>query len=184
VGVPDAGASPVRARQLGATGEPQPLYIIDGEVVPATDSNPLARLNPSQVESISVLKDASATEQYGARGVNGVVIIGTRRGLDGVTVTPEEGRRASGIASVSVSENGMTRAEFDAALAKVDPAVSIWVVDGARADRAAALAIDPAQVLRVLIGTPTPALREAFGAEAENGIVQIATKARGGARSR
>src|SRR5690606_30238680 len=42
--------------------------------------NPLATLNPSDIESISVLKDAAATAIYGARGANGVVIITTKQG--------------------------------------------------------------------------------------------------------
>lgn len=69
-----------------------PLYIIDGlqiddnsgEVaaseVGSTSSNPLATINPNDIESIDVLKDASATAIYGARGANGVIIITTKSG--------------------------------------------------------------------------------------------------------
>lgn len=80
-------------------GNNEPLYVIDGfpiENNPASDgdasnggrtntapSNPLASLNPSDIASIEILKDASATAIYGARGANGVVMITTKRGEAG-----------------------------------------------------------------------------------------------------
>jgi TonB-linked SusC/RagA family outer membrane protein len=71
-----------------------PLYVIDGFPVtnPATAQgaggsvgfpNVLATINPSDIESIEVLKDASATAIYGSRGANGVVLVTTRRGKEG-----------------------------------------------------------------------------------------------------
>ena len=83
------------------SGDNQPLYVIDGvpigtagvdkfTVGPSepsfttmTTTNPLSTLAPSDIESIDVLKDASATAIYGSRGANGVVIITTRRGQRG-----------------------------------------------------------------------------------------------------
>ncbi|MCM1177899.1 MAG: TonB-dependent receptor [Clostridium sp.] len=56
-----------------------PLYVIDGFAT--EDANP-ASLNPNDIESIDVLKDASATAIYGARGANGVIIITTKRGSE------------------------------------------------------------------------------------------------------
>lgn len=56
-----------------------PLYVIDGFAT--EDANP-ASLNPNDIESIDVLKDASATAIYGARGANGVIIITTKRGTE------------------------------------------------------------------------------------------------------
>jgi TonB-linked SusC/RagA family outer membrane protein len=64
----------------------QPLYVIDGfPIVPDENasSNPLSDLDPSQIKSIEVLKDASATAIYGARGSNGVIIITTKLGKEG-----------------------------------------------------------------------------------------------------
>lgn len=72
----------------------EPLYVIDGlpidnsPVVGGTSSmrgsrNPLSSINPNDIESIEVLKDASATAIYGARGANGVIIITTKKGLKG-----------------------------------------------------------------------------------------------------
>lgn len=77
----------------------QPLYVIDGIQLstaggPTDEINPLVDLNPNDIESIQVLKDASATAVYGALGGNGVVLITTKRGTPGkasVTVTAKYG---------------------------------------------------------------------------------------------
>ena len=57
-----------------------PLFVVD-DVVGV--SNALSILNPNEIESVDVLKDASATAIYGARGANGVIIITTKRGVEG-----------------------------------------------------------------------------------------------------
>ncbi|MES2733730.1 MAG: TonB-dependent receptor [Bacteroidota bacterium] len=61
-------------------GQDSPLYVIDGMFI--NDSNP--DFNPNDVESLQVLKDAAATALYGSRGMNGVIIITTKRGKSGV----------------------------------------------------------------------------------------------------
>ncbi len=68
----------VRIRGIGTTGDSNPLYIVDGMPVGGIDF-----LNPNDVESIEVLKDASATAIYGARGANGVVLMTTKQGKKG-----------------------------------------------------------------------------------------------------
>ena len=85
----------VRIRGVGTAGNNQPLWIIDGVPVATntstitvntgsqTESNPLAGINPSDIESIDVLKDASATAIYGARANNGVILVTTKRGKAG-----------------------------------------------------------------------------------------------------
>ena len=60
----------------------QPLYVVDGVFVDKDDMN---ILNPNDIESMSVLKDASATALYGSRGANGVVLITTKQGKKGRT---------------------------------------------------------------------------------------------------
>lgn len=66
----------------------EPVYVIDGAII-TTDagadvfSNPLAGLNPNDVESIEVLKDASATAIYGAQAANGVIIVNMKKGKEG-----------------------------------------------------------------------------------------------------
>ena len=71
---------------LNSTNEP--IYVIDGAIVQAepgsdTYSNPLADLNPNDVESIEVLKDASATAIYGSQAANGVIIVNMKKGKEG-----------------------------------------------------------------------------------------------------
>jgi len=71
---PGADAT-IRIRGVGTINDPNPLYIIDG--VPSGPGN---NIPPGDIESISVLKDASSAAIYGTRGANGVVIITTKRG--------------------------------------------------------------------------------------------------------
>ncbi|MBJ2173549.1 TonB-dependent receptor [Aureibaculum sp. A20] len=82
-GQPGSSVS-VRIRGVNSiSGSSEPLYIIDGVPVSGDsggDTSPLASLNPSDIESVNILKDASATAIYGSRGSNGVVIITTKRG--------------------------------------------------------------------------------------------------------
>lgn len=63
------------------TGDNSPLYVIDGFQV--EDPSVASTINPNDIESIDVLKDASATAIYGARGANGVVMITTKKGKAG-----------------------------------------------------------------------------------------------------
>ena len=72
------GAAPdIRIRGFGSISSGSgPLYVVDG--IPYTAS--IANLNPNDIESITVLKDASSTALYGARAANGVVVVTTKRG--------------------------------------------------------------------------------------------------------
>ncbi len=81
------------------TSSNEPLYVVDGMPLPVTGGvsgrrNPLNFINPSDIENITVLKDAAATAIYGSRGANGVVIIETR------------GSRGTGIQGSQLSYNG------------------------------------------------------------------------------
>ena len=82
-GTPGAGVA-VRIRVVGTVCNTQPLFVIDGVPVGSNSSdpttNPLSTINPNDIESISVLKDASAAAVYGVRAANGVVLITTKRG--------------------------------------------------------------------------------------------------------
>jgi TonB-dependent starch-binding outer membrane protein SusC len=93
------GATTVRIRgNASIRGGNQPLFVVDGvqltgaSTKPGTNdggigatapSNPLNFLNPSDIESVQVLKDASATAIYGSRGANGVIMITTKKGQSG-----------------------------------------------------------------------------------------------------
>lgn len=85
----------IRIRGISSiTAGNEPLYVIDGVPVVNSDVNattsgsslsPLASINSANIESITVLKDASATAAYGARGSNGVIVITTKSGRSGKT---------------------------------------------------------------------------------------------------
>jgi TonB-linked SusC/RagA family outer membrane protein len=91
-GTPGASTS-IRIRginSLNATN--QPIFVIDGVVIDSStddeNSNPLSNINPSDIVSMDVLKDASATAIYGSRASNGVIMITTKKGQKGeATVT-------------------------------------------------------------------------------------------------
>jgi TonB-dependent SusC/RagA subfamily outer membrane receptor len=63
-----------------AFGNNEPLYVVDGIVVPAGSDGALAGINPYDIQSIEVLKDAASTTMYGSRGGNGVIVIKTKQG--------------------------------------------------------------------------------------------------------
>ncbi len=100
-GAPGAPIS-VRIRGVGTTGNNQPLWVVDGVPIVQTtnitvntgantESNPLVGINPNDIESIDVLKDASAAAIYGARAANGVIIVTTKRGKEGRTTMTYDG---------------------------------------------------------------------------------------------
>ena len=73
--------SKVRIRGFSSFGSNDPLYIVDG--VPTQD---ISSMNPNDVESLSVLKDAGSASIYGSRASNGVIIITTKKGAKGIRV--------------------------------------------------------------------------------------------------
>ena len=77
-GSPGADGSSIQIRGIGTFGSTRPLVVIDN--IQYDDLNAFNALSPADIESISVLKDASSLAIYGARAANGVVIVTTRRG--------------------------------------------------------------------------------------------------------
>ncbi len=82
-GQPGAAMQIVIRGNNSVTQDNSPLYVIDGFPVESPDNNVI---NPVEIESFEVLKDASATAIYGARGANGVIIITTKKGKLGLPV--------------------------------------------------------------------------------------------------
>lgn len=84
------GSSPeVRIRGIGTTNNSNPLYVVDGMFM-----DDISFLSNHDIESMEVLKDASATAMYGSRGANGVIIVTTKQGAEGkaqVNITASEG---------------------------------------------------------------------------------------------
>ena len=85
-GMPGADEPVIRIRGVGSLNSAEPLVLVDGV------ERSFSQLDPNEIESISVLKDASATAVFGVRGANGVILVTTKRG-------------AVGKASVSASAN-------------------------------------------------------------------------------
>nr|MBP7472000.1 TonB-dependent receptor [Prevotella sp.] len=88
------GSSTIRIRgtnSINATS--QPIFVIDGVIIDSSsddngNTNPLASINPSDIETMDILKDASATAIYGSRASNGVIMITTKKGHAGqATIT-------------------------------------------------------------------------------------------------
>lgn len=72
----------IAVRIRGATsvhGGNAPLYVIDGIAIEPGPNGSLSGINPYDIESIQVLKDATSTSMYGSRGANGVIVIRTKR---------------------------------------------------------------------------------------------------------
>lgn len=81
-GQPGNNAGTIRIRGIGTWGNATPLVVIDG--IPGGD---IDILNPADIESISVLKDAASSSIYGVRGANGVILITTKKGKGETTLT-------------------------------------------------------------------------------------------------
>ncbi|TRX03286.1 SusC/RagA family TonB-linked outer membrane protein [Flavobacterium gawalongense] len=82
-GDPSGANSRILIRGVSTLGNTDPLYVIDG--VPTVRPEVFASLNPSAIESVQVLKDASASSIYGSRAANGVIIVTTKNAAKGVT---------------------------------------------------------------------------------------------------
>ena len=123
-GVPGGGFDiQIRGQNSLRTNGNNPLYIIDGvpyssdpigiginSAVLPTQPSPLNSINPDQIESIEVLKDADATAIYGSRGANGVVLITTKKGKTGKTKFT--GRFSTGAGNVTRFMNLMNTQEY------------------------------------------------------------------------
>tara|TARA_R110002049_G_scaffold96391_4_gene236010 strand:+ start:2541 stop:5786 length:3246 start_codon:yes stop_codon:yes gene_type:complete len=119
-GEPGAGIS-IQIRGINSlTGSSEPLYVLNGIPLETsteaqgdqyfTATNPLASLNPDDIQSIEVLKDASATAIYGARAGNGVVLITTREAKVGKTQISANIR--SSISDIGVPYNLMVGGQY------------------------------------------------------------------------
>jgi TonB-linked SusC/RagA family outer membrane protein len=121
VQITDAGGAPGASSQILIRGgsslsaSNSPLIIIDGVPVDNTGisgaSNPLSLINPNDIESITVLKDASSTAIYGVRASNGVILVTTKRGVVGDQVHVTASTQQS-VATVAKYANVLNADEF------------------------------------------------------------------------
>src|SRR5690606_34265724 len=82
------GSSSIRIRGINSlNASNEPIFVIDGIVIDgstnSSSENPLSSINPADIVSMDVLKDASATAIYGSRAANGVILVTTKRGKAG-----------------------------------------------------------------------------------------------------
>lgn len=116
-GQPDAAPN-IRIRGGSSlSAQNNPLIVVDGVpldyVSPAGSSNPLSILNPNDIESFTILKDASATAIYGSRASNGVIIVTTKKGTSGTPKFTYSANIAFGKVTKSVDMmNGPTFTRF------------------------------------------------------------------------
>lgn len=91
------GSSTIRIRGTNSlNASSQPIFVIDGVIIDSDggddgNSNPLAGINPSDILTMDILKDASATAIYGSRASNGVIMITTKRGKSGEATLTYDG---------------------------------------------------------------------------------------------
>jgi iron complex outermembrane receptor protein len=121
VQITDAGGAPGASTQILIRGGSSlsasnaPLIIIDGVPVDNTGlagaTNPLSLINPNDIESITVLKDASSTAIYGVRASNGVILVTTKRGVVGDEVHVTASTQQS-VATVAKYANVLNADEF------------------------------------------------------------------------
>ncbi len=100
------GGATVRVRGLGTINNNDPLYVIDG--VPTKEG--LSQLNPNDIESVTVLKDAASAAIYGAGGANGVIIVTTKRGKAGESNISFDARM--GVSNVTKRFNLLNTREY------------------------------------------------------------------------
>jgi len=175
----------IRIRSKGTT----PIYVVDGKVSPNFSIN---EINPDQIESISVLKDASAVKVYGEKGKNGVVIVTTKKaqpaGLSGTiidvkpaaatlqvadTVTDaKDGKPLPGVTIVAAEKMPSSTVKMNISGLDSSP---LFIVDGKEAAKDIINKINPKEIesISVLKEASATAL---YGDKGKNGVVLITTK--------
>lgn len=122
-GKPGAGAD-IKIRGVGSINSgSSPLYIIDGLPVAASDFN---MLSSTDIQNITVLKDASATALYGSRGANGVVLVTTKKGSESETILNYKGEYGFSKLSKGNWEmmNTAEKLQYEIATGIIDPNTS------------------------------------------------------------
>jgi iron complex outermembrane receptor protein len=185
-GEPGAGAN-IRIRGTSSVrAANQPLFVVDGVPLaggPAqpggpdygagtqSPRNPLAFLNPDDIENISVLKDASAAAIYGSRGSNGVVLITTKRGTTGPSMTVSSSMSVSSVAKrLDLLSAGAYVSAGQAAGA--DPAVINFGAATDWQDQIFRTAVTQDHYLSYAERTPTGAYHISLGYADQKGVIQ------------
>ena len=139
-GQPGSGMNIVIRGGNSVNSDNQPLYVIDGVQIEARNSeissgqfgnsstlSPLASINPNDIESVEVLKDASATAIYGSRGANGVVVVTTKQGKEGISLI--NFNYTFGVANSAKNLNVLDGNEYSAMRFTLVPTNPIYGID-------------------------------------------------------
>lgn len=185
-GEPGAGVS-VRVRGANSIRSGQdPLYVVDGIPLDITDvqpagastagigssstKNPLNFINSDDIESIDILKDASATAIYGSRGANGVVIVTTKKGKAGRNSISYSSY--AGYSYLPKQYDVLNAAEYNAARTKVGLASADMGSDTNWQDQIFRTAFTHNHSLSMSGGSPNSFYRASFGYMNQQGIVK------------
>jgi TonB-linked SusC/RagA family outer membrane protein len=155
-GEPGAAATITIRGSASIRGNQEPLYVIDGVPMSqggtlgtasgvegsSTPKNPLSFLNPNDIESISILKDASSAAIYGSRGANGVILITTKTGKSGkgsfqFNASTSVSTPASRYNLMNASDflSAVKQSNIDAGTSPADAAIAVKLIDkGANTD--------------------------------------------------
>lgn len=151
-----------------------PLFVVDGMALDnggtGGDANPLNFLNPQDIESMDVLKDASATAIYGARGANGVIIITTKKGKSGQASVNYSG--SIGISTMARPLDVLTGPEFLAEAAKLGSKVIDGGADTDWQKEISRTAYTHNHNISVGGGTDKLTYYASFGAQKQQGILK------------
>ena len=175
-GQPGSGAQ-IRIRggaSLNASNDP--LYVIDGLAIDNNTnkgmSNVLAMINPNDIESFTVLKDASATAIYGSRASNGVIIITTKKGRAGQRPTVTYNGDIT-ISTIQKKYEVMNASEFKQALTSLGKDISaLGTADTDWQDEIFRTAVSTKHSLSIQGGLKDMPYRIGLGFEDNNGIVK------------
>ncbi len=139
-GQPGSGMNIVIRGGNSINSDNQPLYVIDGIQIEVRNSeissgqfansstlSPLASINPNDIESVEILKDASATAIYGSRGANGVVVVTTKQGKEGVSLITFN--HTIGIANATKKLDVLDGNQYSAMRFTLDPANPLYGID-------------------------------------------------------
>ncbi len=125
-GAPGAGFNITIRGGTSITQDTEPLYIVDG----FTMSNALANIDINDIETIDVLKDASATAIYGARGSNGIIVITTKKAAQGKTRVDYNGYVSFDTLSkkLDMMQNPVDYVNYQYEMAELQGKTSLWAV--------------------------------------------------------
>lgn len=149
-----------------------PLFILDGKTI---DNDTFKSIDPNTIESMSVLKDASATSIYGTPGANGVIIIaskykpGVNGDVLGVTVKPLNGTESTGL---TIRGSGNWDKEK----------APLVILDGKTIDNDALKIIDPNTIESISVIKDATATSQ-YGTSANNGVIIVTTKVKDNKKS-